>query len=58
LLVLDSSGELRLVAASDSGYKELGRSHFVGKTWASPAYSDGKLFVRDGTKLVSLRLAP
>jgi outer membrane protein assembly factor BamB len=58
LLVLDSSGELRLVAASDSGYKELGRSHFVGKTWASPAYSDGKLFVRDGTKLVALRLAP
>lgn len=58
LLVLDSSGELRLVAASDAGYKELGRSHFVGKTWASPAYSDGRLFVRDGTKLVAMRLAP
>jgi outer membrane protein assembly factor BamB len=58
LLVLDSSGELRLVAASEAGYKELGRSHFVGKTWASPAYSDGRLFVRDGTKLLALQIAP
>jgi outer membrane protein assembly factor BamB len=58
LLVLDSTGELRLVAASDAGYKELGRSHFVGKTWASPAYSDGKLFVRDGSKLLALQIAP
>jgi outer membrane protein assembly factor BamB len=56
LLVLDSTGELRLVAASESGYKELGRAHFVGKTWASPAYADGRLFVRDATKLVALNL--
>jgi outer membrane protein assembly factor BamB len=58
LLVLDSTGELRLVAASDAGYKELGRSHFVGKTWSSPAYSDGRLFVRDGTKLLAMQLSP
>jgi hypothetical protein len=58
LLVLDSTGELRLVEASDAGYKELGRSHFVGKTWASPAYSDGRLFVRDGTKLLAIQIAP
>jgi outer membrane protein assembly factor BamB len=57
LLVLDSTGELRLVAASEKGYKEMGRSHFVGKTWASPAYSDGKLFVRDGTKLLAVQIA-
>ena len=58
LLVLDSTGELRLVAASEAGYKELGRSHFVGKTWASPAYADGTLFVRDGSKLLALQIAP
>jgi len=57
LLVLDSTGELRLVRAEASGYKELGRAHFVGKTWASPAYCDGKLFVKDGTKLVAVQLA-
>lgn len=58
LLVLDSSGELRLVKASEAGYKEIGRAHFVGKTWASPAYSDGQLFVKDGSKLVAVKLTP
>lgn len=58
LLVLDSTGELRLVRASNSNYEELGRAHFVGKTWASPAYSDGKLFVKDGSKLVAVQLVP
>ena len=45
LLILDSTGELRLVKASDAGYQELGRAHFAGKTWASPAYVDGELYV-------------
>lgn len=58
LLILDSTGELRLVQASEAGYKELGRAHFVGKTWSSPAYADGKLFVKDGTKLVAVQIAP
>ena len=58
LHVLDSSGELRWVKASEAGYKEIGRAHFVGKTWASPAYSDGQLFVKDGSKLVAVKLTP
>jgi len=58
LLILDSTGELRLVQASEAGYKELGRAHFAGKTWSSPAYSDGKLFVKDGTKLIAVQVAP
>jgi outer membrane protein assembly factor BamB len=58
LLVLDSTGELRLVRASDSKYEELGRAHFAGKTWASPAYADGKLYVKDGAKLTAVQLAP
>jgi outer membrane protein assembly factor BamB len=58
LLVLDSSGELRLVRASSEKYEELGRAHFMGKTWASPAYSDGKLYLRDATKLVAVSLMP
>lgn len=58
LLVLDSTGELRLVQATDSGYKELGRSHFMGKTWASPAYADGRLFLKDGAKLAAVKIAP
>jgi outer membrane protein assembly factor BamB len=58
LLVLDSTGELRLVRASESGYQELGRAHFIGKTWASPAYADGRIYAKDANKLVAVQLAP
>ncbi len=58
LLVLDSTGELRMVRASSEKYEELGRAHFIGKTWASPAYSDGKLYLRDASKLVAVSLVP
>ena len=58
LLVLDSTGELRVVRVSDSKYEELGRAHFAGKTWASPAYAAGRLFVKDGTKLTAVQLLP
>lgn len=47
LLALTSTGELVLVKASPAKYEELGRAQLCGKTWASPAYSDGKIFVKD-----------
>ena len=56
LLVLDSTGELRLVRATPAGYEERGRAQFVGKTWASPAYSNGVLFAKDATKLIAVKL--
>lgn len=58
LLVLDSTGELRLVRASGDKYEELGRAQIAAKTWASPAYTDGKLIVKDGAKLAMLQLEP
>jgi outer membrane protein assembly factor BamB len=58
LLVLDSTGELRLVRASGDKYDELGRAQVAAKTWASPAYSDGKIFVKDGEKLAAVLLEP
>ncbi len=58
LLVLDSTGELRLVRATDSKYEELGRAHFAGKTWASPAFGNGKFYVKDGSKLTAVQLVP
>lgn len=48
LLVQTDKGELVLVAAEPSKYVELGRAQVCGKTWCSPAYADGKLFVREG----------
>jgi outer membrane protein assembly factor BamB len=48
LLILTDSGELVLIACDGSAYKELGRTQACGKTWSHPAFSNGKLFVREG----------
>jgi outer membrane protein assembly factor BamB len=58
IVVLDSTGELRLVRASESGYEEMGRAQVVGKTWASPAYSGGRLYLKDSSKLVAVQIVP
>ncbi len=58
LLALNSTGELFLAKASPEKYEELGRLQVCGKTWASPAYSDGKLFVKDDKQLTALSLTP
>jgi outer membrane protein assembly factor BamB len=57
LVALESSGELLLVKASGEGYQELGRLQVSGKTWASPAYSDGKLIVKDDKNVTAFSLA-
>jgi outer membrane protein assembly factor BamB len=48
LLVQTDKGELVLVAGDPAKYTELGRVQVCGKTWSSPAYADGKLYVREG----------
>ena len=58
LLVLNSTGELTLVAASPEQYKELGRMQVSGKTWSSPAYKDGRILVKDDTSLKTVALTP
>jgi len=58
LLVLDVTGELRLVRAAGDKYEELGRAQVAAKTWASPAYTDGKIVVKDGSKLALLEIEP
>ena len=47
LVVLSDSGELVLVKAAPEAYEELARAKVLrGKCWSTPAYSDGKVFVR------------
>jgi outer membrane protein assembly factor BamB len=58
LLTLTSSGELMLLQANPEKYEELGRAQLCAKTWASPAYADGKIFVKDEKNLTALSLAP
>ncbi|MDQ3624920.1 MAG: PQQ-like beta-propeller repeat protein, partial [Verrucomicrobiota bacterium] len=57
LLALNSTGELFLIKANLAKYEELGRLQVCGKTWASPAYVNGTLFVKDDTSLSALVLA-
>jgi outer membrane protein assembly factor BamB len=52
LLVLTDDGQLLLIAADPEKYVELGRLQVCGKNWSFPAYSNGKLYVRDRRELV------
>jgi hypothetical protein len=45
-----------LVKADPAKYVELGRVQLCAKTWASPAYADGKIFVKDEAHLTALAL--
>lgn len=56
LLMLDDLGNLVLLEPNAKEYKELARSKVAGETWAHPALSDGKLYVRDAKELICLQL--
>ncbi len=47
LVVLSDAGEVVLVDANPDGYHETGRIKAVtGKCWSTPAFSDGRIYVR------------
>jgi outer membrane protein assembly factor BamB len=54
------NGDVHLIEPTPAGYKELGKaSYFTSKksqAWAPPAYSQGKLLIRDLEKLVCVDL--
>lgn len=57
LLALTERGELVRFDASPAAYTERGRAAVLGApTRAAPALSDGRLFARDGAKLVCVNL--
>jgi len=56
LLVLNSTGELFLIKADPAKYEELGRAQICAKTWTSPAYVDGRIFVKDDAHVMALAL--
>jgi outer membrane protein assembly factor BamB len=58
ILVLNSTGELILIKADPTQYQELGRTQLCAKTWASPAYADGKIYVKDEGHVTAYALAP
>jgi outer membrane protein assembly factor BamB len=48
ILVTTDKGELFFIVADPAKYTELAHTQVCGKSWSSPAYADGKLFVREG----------
>jgi outer membrane protein assembly factor BamB len=57
LLALTEGGDLVRFDASPDGFKERGRAKVLGTpTRAAPALAGGRLFARDGSKLVCVKL--
>ncbi len=56
LLMLDDGGNLILIDPDPEKYKELARSQVCGPTWAHPALSDGRVFLRDEKELMCVPL--
>jgi outer membrane protein assembly factor BamB len=50
ILASTDGGELVLFAADPAGFREISRAQVCSLNWCNPAYADGKLFLRDGTK--------
>lgn len=51
LVVVTDAGELVVIKPSPEHYQELARIQVCGKNWNSPAWADGRLYVRDQREL-------
>jgi outer membrane protein assembly factor BamB len=57
LLLHDDKGNLKLLEPNEKGYKELASSKVCGTTWAHPAVSDGRIYLRDEKTLYCLEVS-
>ncbi len=58
ILVLTEGGQLLLIAADPKQCRLIGKVKVCGRNWCSPAYADGRLFLRDERELRCLQLLP
>jgi outer membrane protein assembly factor BamB len=59
LVALSDDGQVVLVEATPTGYKELARTKAIsGKCWSTPALSNGRLYVRSTKESACLDIAP
>jgi outer membrane protein assembly factor BamB len=48
LIVLSDRGKLAMIEATPKGYNELAQAQVIeGKSWTSPTFSDGKIYLRN-----------
>lgn len=57
LLMLEEAGDLVLVDPNPQEYRELARAKVCGETWAHPALSNGKLYVRDNKEVICVEIS-
>jgi hypothetical protein len=57
-LILTTPGELVLAELTPRGYKALGKTAVVGRTWAHPAFAAGCVFARSDEAIVCVPLVP
>jgi outer membrane protein assembly factor BamB len=58
LLILADGGQLFMVAADPKQCRTVAKTRVCGQNWCSPAYADGKLFLRDAKELLCIQLMP
>jgi len=56
LLMLDDFGNLTLIEPNAEKYVELAKSKVCGATWAHPALTNGRVYLRDEKELMCLEL--
>src|SRR5262249_28318473 len=56
LLMLDDSGNLTLIDPDPKEYKELAKGKVCAATWAQPALSDGRVYLRDDRELICVEV--
>ena len=56
ILMLEDFGSLVMFEPDASGYKEICRAKVCGHTWAHPAVSEGRVFLRDEKELLCVDL--
>jgi outer membrane protein assembly factor BamB len=57
LMVFSDLGELAVIEANPEEYRETARMNVLeGRSWTAPSYADGKLYLRNHTRLACLRI--
>ena len=56
LLMLDDFGNLSLIDPDPKEFRELAKSKVCGATWAHPALSDGRVYLRDDNELICVEV--
>jgi outer membrane protein assembly factor BamB len=56
LLLIEEDGDMVLLQPDPKEYRELCRTKICGTTWAHPAISNGRLYIRDAKELICVEL--